>query len=285
MRKHNKNQRPMRKKILFLAALFAIATSQLYSQENNGLLYRSDFRIGLTAGTNINLSRSVFLWPDVNCKLTEVQGSFKDRPAIVYGIYLGHEHDVGQSGKLRLGIDGSIGNAMEYWKVDFKNDTNASITSIKNTLTSIYINEGVYLSYLLTDRIAINGGIDFYEALILPNFMQISSVDKNGGTIESPLYAETMPDPSEDPKKIIKDAIELNFKVSARLKVGATYNINSLLFVSANAYYTVPVYLTLTDSEFKIAGDIYGMSQMGVVGKYRSYIQNLGIMFTFGFKL
>ena len=285
MRKHTKNQRPMRKKILFLAALFAIATSQLYSQENNGLLYRSDFRIGLTAGTNINLSRSVFLWPDVNCKLTEVQGSFKDRPAIVYGIYLGHEHDVGQSGKLRLGIDGSIGNAMEYWKVDFKNDTNASITSIKNTLTSIYINEGVYLSYLLTDRIAINGGIDFYEALILPNFMQISSVDKNGGTIESPLYAETMPDPSEDPKKIIKDAIELNFKVSARLKVGATYNINSLLFVSANAYYTVPVYLTLTDSEFKIAGDIYGMSQMGVVGKYRSYIQNLGIMFTFGFKL
>ena len=275
----------MRKKVLFLAALFAIATSQLYSQENNGLLYRSDFRIGLTAGTNINLSRSVFLWPDVNCKLTEVQGSFKDRPAIVYGIYLGHEHDVGQTGKLRLGIDGSIGNAMEYWKVDFKNDTNASITSIKNTLTSIYINEGVYLSYLLTDKIAINGGIDFYEALILPNFMQISSVDKNGGTIESPLYAETMPDPSEDPKKIIKDAIELNFKVSARLKVGATYNINSLLFVSANAYYTVPVYLTLTDSEFKIAGDIYGMSQMGVVGKYRSYIQNLGIMFTFGFKL
>lgn len=275
----------MRKKVLFLAALLAFATSQLYSQENNGMLYRSDFRIGLTAGTNINLSRSVFLWPDVNCKLTEVQGSFKDRPAIVYGIYLGHEHDVGQTGKLRLGIDGSIGNAMEYWKVDFKNDTNASITSIKNTLTSIYINEGVYLSYLLTDKIAINGGIDFYEALILPNFMQISSVDKNGGTIESPLYAETMPDPSEDPKKIIKDAIELNFKVSARLKVGATYNINSLLFVSANAYYTVPVYLTLTDSEFKIAGDIYGMSQMGVVGKYRSYIQNLGIMFTFGFKL
>ena len=271
----------MRKKILFLAALFAFATSQLYSQENNGLLYRSDFRIGLTAGTNFNLAKSIFMWPDSNCKLTQVPGSFKDRPAFVYGIYLGHEHDIAD-GRLRLGIDGSIGNAMESWTVQFKNDTNASITTIKNSFTSIYINEGVYLSYLLTDRIELIGGLDFYEALLFPQFMEISTVDKNGATVESPLYTEIIP---EDPKDLIKDNFEFNIKVSARLRAGAIYNINSLLFVSANLYYAVPVYLTLTKKNFTIEGDQWGIGHLGVVGKYRNYIQNLGIMFTFGFKL
>ena len=229
----------------------------------------------------MNLQRSVFMWPDINCKLTEVQGSFKDKITFSYGLYLGHEHDVGTTGKLRLGIDGSLGYAKGSWAVDFKNDTNASVTSVNNIMASLYANEGVYLSYLLTPKLSLNGGIDFFEAFILPNFMEISTVDKNGNTVESPLFTQVF---NED-ETGFKDVFKTGFKVSARLRAGVTYNFNSLLFVSGNIFYSVPVYFSFTKENLTIEGDLYGVGKMGIVSKYRDYIQNLGISFTFGFKL
>ena len=262
----------MRKKILFLAALFAIATSQLYSQENNGMLYRSDFRLGLTVGTNMNLQRNVFMWPDKNCKLTEELGTYKDIPAIQGGLYLGHEHDVGKTGKMRLGIDGSICYSIDNWTVDFKNDTNGKLTNLKYSVASLVIDEGVYLSYLLTDKISVHGGINFYEMLVFPTIPAITSDEK-----KNPLVPQTT--------KQKKNPEGIGIKAGARLRVGAAYNISTLLFVAGNLYYSVPFYNTTTAEPFHIEHDLAGEGNMGVVGKYRDYIQNVGVMFTFGFKL
>lgn len=57
--------------------MFVTAAGPLFSQVNDGYFFRSDFRIGVTAGANLNLQRSVFMWPDNSTKLTEVPGSFK----------------------------------------------------------------------------------------------------------------------------------------------------------------------------------------------------------------
>lgn len=262
----------MRKKVLFLAALLAFATSQLYSQENNGMLYRSDFRLGITAGTNINLQRNVFMWPDKNCKLTEILDSYKDIPAINVGLYLGHEHDIGSTGKMRLGIDGSICYSIDNWKVDFKNDTNDKITNIKYSVASIAIDEGIYLSYLLTDKLSVHGGINFYEQLLLPTIPLITSDEK-----EPPLVPQTT--------KQKKHPEGIGIKAGARLRVGAAYNFNTLLFVSGNLFYSVPFYNTTTAKKLTIEHNLAGEGNMGLIGKYRDFIQNVGVMFTFGFKL
>ena len=188
------------------------------------MLYRSDFRLGITAGTNINLQRNVFMWPDKNCKLTEILDSYKDIPAINVGLYLGHEHDIGSTGKMRLGIDGSIGYSIDNWKVDFKNDTNGKITNITYSVASIVIDEGIYLSYLLTDKLSVHGGINFYEQLLLPT-------------------------------------------------------------IPGNLFYSVPFYNTTTAENLTIEHNLAGEGNMGLIGKYRDFIQNVGVMFTFGFKL
>ncbi len=270
---------------MFLAVLFAAAAGQLFSQTNDGYFYRSDFRIGITAGANLNLQRSVFMWPDTNCKLTEVKGSYKDKTGMAFGIYLGHEHDISDGGHLRLGIDGSIGMAMDGWSIDLENDTNAAITSLKSDMTSIYISEGVYLAYLLTEKIELTGGIEFYEGMVLPESLEVSTVDKNGKSVDSPLIAESFGYLINEAKNHKKEDPKSGFKVSARLRLGAIYNISNLLFVSANLHYTVPVYYTLTASNFAIEGDPEATEHQGFVGKYRNYIQNVGIMLTFGFKL
>lgn len=262
----------MRKKVFFLAALYAFATSQLYSQENNGMLYRSDFRLGITVGANMNLQRNVFMWPDKNCKLTEVLDTYKDIPAVNVGLYLGHEHDVGSTGKMRLGIDGSICYSIDNWKVDFKNDTNDKITNIKYSVASIAIDEGIYLSYLLTEKLSVHGGINLYEQFLLPTIPLITSEEKN-----SPLVPQTT--------KQKKNPEGIGIKAGARLRVGAAYNFNNLLFVSGNIFYSVPIYNTTTAENFTLEHNLAGEGNMGIVGKYRDYIQNVGVMFTIGFKL
>ena len=274
----------MSKKLLVsIVIIFVAATNWLHSQEYDTYLYESDFRIGVTVGANMNLKRSVLLWPDTNCKLTETRDGFKNKLGMSYGIFIGHEKAL-KNPRLRWGFDVATCYSAEKWTADFENDTNGSITTIMNNLTTFVLDEGFYLAYLINDRFAVNAGINLYETMIFPIVTTFSTVDRNGGNVDSPLYSELELLDLEGKKKIT-DVFKFGIKAGARLRIGATYNINELLFVSANAYYSVPFYFTLTKDYIHFEGDIYGKGHLGVVGKYKNFIQNAGLMISFGFKL
>ena len=275
-----KHKKMSKKLFISIVIVFATATGYLHSQNYGTFLYESDFRIGVSVGANMNLQRSVYLWPDKNCKLTEVKESFKEKINPMYGLYLGHEKAL-KNDRLRLGIDGNICYSIDTWTVDFLNDTNDGITNIKNQIGTINIDEGMYLSFLINERFSVNAGLSVYESLLFPNLITYSSTDKKGNTVPSPLM-ETFYD-SKTGKPV--DFFKFGFKVGASLRVGATYNINSLLFLSANINYSVPFYNSLSKDPYRFEGDKYGEGHLGIIGSRRDFIQNIRMLVTFGFKL
>lgn len=284
MKNQLKNKKMSRKLLVPILIFFATATSQLHSQQYDTYLYESDFRIGITAGGGINLQRGVLLWPDTNCKLTETREGFKEKLGLSYGIFVGHEKAL-KNERLRWGFDVATLYSREKWTTEFENDTNGNITTITNVLTNLVLDEGFYLSYLINDRLAVNAGINFYETLLLPIVTTFATVDRNGSSVEeSPLYSELeLLDP--EGKDNLSDIFKIGIKIGARLRIGATYNINELLFISANAYYSLPFYFSFSKEYIHFEGDIYGLGHLGVVGKYKNFVQNAGLMISFGFKL
>ncbi len=271
-----------KKLFVSIVIIFVAAANCLHSQEYDTYLYKSDFRIGVTFGANMNLQRSVLLWPDINCKLTETKDGFKNKLGKSYGIFIGHEKAL-KNERLRWGFDIAPCYSIERWTADFENDTNGNITTIENYIVTIFLDEGFYLSYLLNDRFAINAGLNLYESLIFPIITTFSTVDRNGGKLDNnPLYSEF--ELMEPDGKKITDMVKFGFKAGARLRLGATYNINKRLFVSANAYYSLPFYLSFSKDYIHFEGDEYGLGHLGVVGKYKTFVQNAGLMVSFGFK-
>ena len=275
-----KNKKMSKKLFVSIAIIFAAATNCLHSQTYDTYLYESDFRIGVTVGANMNLQRSVLIWPDINCKLTEVKESFKEKINPMYGIYLGYEKQL-QNNRLRLGVDGNICYHTDTWTVDFINDTNDGITTIKHQTTTISIDEGMYLAFLINDQLAVNAGLSIYESLLFPEITFFSSVDKNGQSVDSPLLDEILDPKTGKPKEIFKFGV----KVGASLRVGATYHFNDLIFLSGNIHYSVPFYNTIGKDNYTFEGDLYAENNLGLICSRKSFIQNLSLLVTFGFKL
>ena len=236
----------------------------------------------LMAGVTANAQRTVYLWPGdfrvgLNVCVDHALQGFdvkaptgytveKNMPALAQpgvGLYYGMEKDV--SGNFAFGFESTASLQLLSSSATIKNVAGNSF-DYSFSATGINVYEGIYLSYFLTDELALNGGVGLDESLWFNGKAEASPADGAPGCQ-------------------FGDGMMVGMGVALGAQAGITYYFNDSFFVKANLNFaTSPFYGsgTISDMMGDDWSDVWGNNSNLTVNPGESI--RLGLSTTIGVK-